>query len=42
MSQKNMEVVRAMLEAWNERRMDDFRNLHDPDVAIIAVHRGLA
>jgi hypothetical protein len=28
MSQENVEAVRAMLSAWNERRMDDFRNLH--------------
>jgi ketosteroid isomerase-like protein len=34
MSQENVEIVRAMLETWNERRMDDFRDLHDPDVVI--------
>jgi ketosteroid isomerase-like protein len=29
-----------MLEAWNERRMDDFRNLHNPDVAIMRFIEG--
>jgi ketosteroid isomerase-like protein len=34
MSQENVEIVRAMFERWNERRLGDFRDLHDPDVII--------
>lgn len=34
MSQENVEIVRAMFESWNGRRMDDFRDLHDPGVVI--------
>src|SRR5688572_30500488 len=40
MSQENVNVVRAMLEAWNDRRMDAFRTLHDPDVAIMRFIEG--
>jgi ketosteroid isomerase-like protein len=40
MSQENVEIVRASFEAWNERRMDDFRNLHDPDVVIMRFIEG--
>ena len=32
MSQENLEIVRAMYEAWNAGDMDAFRELHDPDV----------
>src|SRR5947208_2860779 len=35
MSQENIEVVRASLEAWNERRTEAFRDLHDPNVVIL-------
>jgi hypothetical protein len=40
MSQENVDVVQAMLEAWNERRMDAFRNVHDPDVVIMRFIEG--
>ena len=32
MSQENVEVVRAMFEAYSAGDMDAFRELHDPDV----------
>ena len=32
MSQENVEIVRAVLEAWNAPDMDAWRELHDPDV----------
>jgi ketosteroid isomerase-like protein len=35
MSRENAEVVRAMLDAWNARQMDAFRDLHDPNVVIL-------
>jgi ketosteroid isomerase-like protein len=31
MSQENVEVVRALFEAWNARDMDAFRELYDPE-----------
>jgi ketosteroid isomerase-like protein len=31
MSQQNVEVVRALFEAWNARDMDAFRELYDPE-----------
>jgi ketosteroid isomerase-like protein len=31
MSQENVEVVRALFEAWNADDMDAFRELYDPD-----------
>ena len=37
MSEENVEVFRAVFEAWNAGDMDDFRELYDPD----AVMRGL-
>ncbi len=40
MSQENVEIVRAMLEAWNEQRWDDFRESHDPDAAIMRFMAG--
>ena len=40
MSKENVDVVRAMLDAWNERRMDAFRDLHDPNVAIMRFIEG--
>jgi ketosteroid isomerase-like protein len=32
MSQENVEVVRAAVEAWNAGDMDALRDLYDPDV----------
>jgi ketosteroid isomerase-like protein len=32
MSQENVEIVRAVFEAWNEGDMNGFRELHDPDI----------
>ena len=32
MSQENVEVIRAVFEAWNAGDMDALRELHDPDV----------
>ena len=32
MSQENVEIVRATVEAWNAGDMDALRELHDPDV----------
>jgi uncharacterized protein len=32
MSQENVEIVRAGLEAWNAGDMDAFRELYDPDI----------
>ena len=32
MSQENVEIVRAMFEAYSAGDMDAFRELHDPDV----------
>jgi ketosteroid isomerase-like protein len=32
MSQENVEVVRATIDAWNAGDMDAFRELHDPEV----------
>jgi ketosteroid isomerase-like protein len=32
MSQQNVEVVRAVFEAWNAGNMDAVRELYDPDV----------
>src|SRR4051812_1632442 len=34
MSQENVEVVRASLEAWNEGDMDALRELYDPEVVL--------
>ena len=31
MSQENVEIVRALFEAWNAGDMDAFRELYDPD-----------
>ena len=35
MSEENVGIVRANFETWNEGRMDDFRDLFDPDVAVM-------
>jgi ketosteroid isomerase-like protein len=37
MSQENVEVVRAVVEAWNEGDMDAVREMHDPDVIVRTV-----
>ena len=37
MSQENVEVIRAVNEAWNARDMDAFRELLDPEVAMYHV-----
>jgi ketosteroid isomerase-like protein len=34
MSQENVEVVRALFEAWNAAGMDALRELYDPDVIV--------
>ena len=34
MSQENVEVVKAVIEAWNSRNMDALRELYDPDVVM--------
>jgi ketosteroid isomerase-like protein len=34
MSQENVEVLRASIQAWNARDMDTWRELHDPDVVV--------
>jgi len=34
MSQENVEVVRALFEAWNAGDMDAFRELHHPDAVL--------
>ena len=34
MSQENVEVVRALFEAWNAGDMDAIREMHDPDVIL--------
>ena len=34
MSQENVEVVRAALEAWNAGDMDSLHELYDPDVIV--------
>ncbi len=36
MSQENVEIVRAGIEAWNARDMDAFRELFDPGVVMRA------
>jgi ketosteroid isomerase-like protein len=36
-SQENVEVVRAALEAWNAADMDALRELYDPDVILIGL-----
>ena len=40
MSRENVEVVRAMLDAWNTRQMEAFRDLHDPEVVILRFIEG--
>src|SRR4051794_11992905 len=37
MSQENVEVVRAVFEAWNAGDMDAFRELYDPDIILRTV-----
>jgi ketosteroid isomerase-like protein len=37
MSQENVEVVRALVEAWNAGDMDALREMHDPDVIVRTV-----
>jgi ketosteroid isomerase-like protein len=37
MSQENVEVVRALFEAWNAGDMDALREMHDPDVILRTV-----
>jgi ketosteroid isomerase-like protein len=39
MSQENVEVVRAQLQAWNEGDMDALREWYDPDAMIVRVWR---
>ena len=34
MSQENVEIVKAALEAWNAGDMDAFRELYDPDAIV--------
>jgi ketosteroid isomerase-like protein len=34
MSQENVEIVRAAIEAWNAGNMDAFSELHDPDAIV--------
>ena len=34
MSQENVEIVRAFVQAWNARDMDAVREMHDPDVIL--------
>jgi ketosteroid isomerase-like protein len=34
MSQENVEVVRATIDAWNAGDMDAFSELHDPEVIV--------
>jgi hypothetical protein len=34
MSQENVEIVQATVEAWNAGDMDARRELHDPDVIV--------
>jgi len=36
MSQENVEVFRAVFEAWNAGDMDGVRDLYDPDVIVRA------
>jgi ketosteroid isomerase-like protein len=36
MSQENVEVVRASIEAWNAGDMDAYRDLYDPDAIMRA------
>jgi ketosteroid isomerase-like protein len=38
MSQENVEVVRALFEAWNADDMDAFRELYDPDAIMRMAH----
>jgi ketosteroid isomerase-like protein len=35
MSQENVEIVRALYEAWNAGDMDALRELYDPDVHLV-------
>ena len=37
MSQKNVEVIKAAVKAWNASDMDAFREVYDPDVVLRAV-----
>ena len=37
MSQENVDVVRASIEAWNSGDMDAFGELHDPEVIVRSV-----
>ena len=37
MSQENVEIVKAVLAAWNAGVMDAFRDLYDPDVIVRAL-----
>ena len=37
MSQENVEIVRALFEAWNAGDMEAFRELHDPHVVVRTV-----
>jgi uncharacterized protein len=37
MSEENLEVVRALFEAWNAGDMDAVREMHDPDVIVRTV-----
>ena len=34
MSQENVEIVRALFEAWNAGDMDALREMYDPDVIV--------
>ena len=40
MSQENVEIVRAMFEAWNAGDMDAFREMYDPDAIMRPVEGG--
>ena len=39
MSQENVEIARAITEAWNTRDMDALRDLYDPDVMVRTAER---
>jgi ketosteroid isomerase-like protein len=37
MSEENVEIVRALFDAWNAADIDAFRELYDPDVIVRTV-----
>jgi ketosteroid isomerase-like protein len=40
MSQENVEIVRAVFDAWNARDMDAIREFYDPDAIIVRTLEG--